>query len=229
MIRVGRVPAPPQFLQKCRVPGEAWLAANPGALRPRDYWSQFKPALADGFSNRCGYSAMYEPVGSVDHFKSWNNHPALAYDWGNYRFAAEWMNKSKQTADEDVLDPYEVQDGWFEISLPDLQMSVTDRVPQAERARAEYTLTRLHLRDDERVIRQRRTWFEMFEKGKINLAGLKQVAPLIAAAVKKRDAAKALASKEKAGKPRKQGPQAKVRLAKKAAKPSTKRNKGAAH
>ena len=185
MIRVARVAAPAQFRQKCRVPGESWLAANPDAKRPRDYWSQFKPVLADGFSSRCGYSAMYEPVGSVDHFKSWDNHRQLAYDWSNFRYAAEWMNKSKQTADDDVLDPYEVQDDWFEISLPDLQMSVTDRVPTAKRARAEYTLIRLHLRDDERVIRQRRTWFAMFEEGKLTLDGLKAVAPLVAAAVSK--------------------------------------------
>ena len=63
---------------------------------------------------------MYEPVGSVDHFRSWDNYPELAYEWSNLRFAAEWMNKSKQTADDAVLDPYEVKAGWFEITLPDL-------------------------------------------------------------------------------------------------------------
>ncbi len=197
MIRVARVAAPTEFRLRCRTPGEAWLAANPDAKRPRDYWSQFKPHLADGFSNRCGYSAMYEPVGSVDHFKSWDNHPELAYDWTNFRYAAEWMNKSKQTADEDVLDPYEVQEGWFEITLPDLQLRVTDRVPAARRARATYTLTRLHLRDDERVIRQRRQWYEMFQTGKLSIDGLALVAPLIAAAVRKANTAASTAAAPK--------------------------------
>jgi hypothetical protein len=75
---------------------------------------------------------MYEPVGSVDHFRSWDNYPDLAYEWTNLRFAAEWMNKSKQTADDAVLDPYEVKAGWFEITLPDLQLRVTDRVHAGE-------------------------------------------------------------------------------------------------
>lgn len=184
MIRVARVAAPPQFREKCQIPGKKWLNANRGARRPRDYWSQFKANLANGFANRCGYSALYEPVGSVDHFKNWKHRPELAYDWQNFRYAAEWINKSKQTADDEVLDPYEVQDGWFEITLPSLQLRVTDRVPPEKRARANYTLTRLHLRDDERVIRQRHQWYAMYLEGKLSIEGLEQVAPLIAAAVK---------------------------------------------
>lgn len=225
MIPVARVSAPPQFRQRCRDPGEAWLAANPDAKRPRDYWSQFKPHLADGFANRCGYSAMYEPVGSVDHFRSWDNHPELAYDWRNYRYAAEWINKSKQTADDDVLDPYEVQDAWFEITLPDLQLRVTDRVPAARRARATYTLTRLHLRDDERVIRQRRQWYKMFEEGKLTIDGLAIVAPLIAAAVRKVNAA---AQHSAAAPAKKANPKAgvkKPKASKKPKKPSAKKKK----
>jgi hypothetical protein len=34
--------------------------------------------------------------------------------------------------------------GWFEISLPSLQMRGTDAVPVADRAKAEFTLNRLN-------------------------------------------------------------------------------------
>jgi hypothetical protein len=128
---------------------------------------------------------MYEPVGSVDHYLCVDNHRALSYEWGNYRFAAEWLNKSKGTADDAILDPFEVEDDWFEIHLPSLQLVVSERVPAGMRAKAEYTLKRLHLRDDERVIRQRRAWYELYEAGDLSLEGLTRRAPLIAAAVRK--------------------------------------------
>ncbi len=183
MIHVDPVPEPPDFDERARQPGMAWLEANPGSRRPRDYWSPFKPWLADGFGMRCGYSSMYEPVGTVDHYLSWKSARERAYDWSNYRYASSWINSSKQNADEAVLDPYEVPDGWFRILLPSLQLVLADRVPPEHRARAEYTLVRLHLRDDERVIRQRRAWYGMYIEGELSLAGLCKVAPLIARAV----------------------------------------------
>ncbi len=126
---------------------------------------------------------MYEPVGTVDHYLSWKARPERAYDWDNYRFASGWINSSKQTADDTVLDPFLVGDDWFEIILPSLQLVLTDAVPEEHRARAAHTLERLHLRDDERVIRQRREWYRMYQDSELTLEGLRKKAPLIARAV----------------------------------------------
>lgn len=68
MIRFEPVDEPADFQEKARAPGAAWLAANPDAKRPKDYWTPFKGALARGFRDLCAYSAMYEPIGTVDHF-----------------------------------------------------------------------------------------------------------------------------------------------------------------
>jgi hypothetical protein len=84
-----------------------------------------------------------------------------------------------------VLDPYDVGVGWFEIILPSLQLRLTSQVPAAYKAKAEYTLNRLQLRDGERVIRWRWAWYELYLQGKLSIDGLRQVAPLIAAAVDK--------------------------------------------
>lgn len=49
MIRFEPVDEPEDFDERARVPGTAWLAANPDARRPKDYWTPFKGALARGF------------------------------------------------------------------------------------------------------------------------------------------------------------------------------------
>jgi hypothetical protein len=186
MIRFNPPPEPPGFDQKGRRCGNAWLAKNQDPRkRLRDYWSPFKSHLADGFSNLCGYSAMYEPVGTVDHYLCCENHRHLAYEWSNYRYASGWINSSKSTLDEQVLDPFQVEDDWFEILLPSLQLVLTDAVPPHERDRAAFTLERLHLRDDERVIRQRQQWYQLYLDGELTLAGLDRKAPLIARAIRR--------------------------------------------
>jgi hypothetical protein len=185
MIHFDIPPVPDDFDERCRQRGNQWLESHPDAERPRDYWTEFKSQLADGFSDLCAYTVIYTPRGTVDHYLSWKNHPHLAYEWSNYRFCADWMNKSKQNEDDSVLDPFQVQDGWFEIILPSLQLRVTDQVPPELRLKAEYTLKRLHLQDDERVIRQRREWYRMYQEGELTLVGLSRKAPLIATAVEK--------------------------------------------
>jgi hypothetical protein len=189
VIRVQSVPEPAAFESEARQPGKAWLAANPAARRPKDLWSAFKNELRDGFQSLCGYAAMFDPTGgTVDHYLSCRNHPDLAYEWSNYRFASSTMNSIKRTADDAVLDPFEVEDGWFEIILPSLQMRITALVPPQHRSRAEATLSRLKLRDDERLVRWRQSWYEMYRTGDLSLEGLERVAPLIAAAVRKETA-----------------------------------------
>jgi hypothetical protein len=126
---------------------------------------------------------MLDMCGTVDHFVSCEVNRKLAYEWSNYRYCSAWINSSKQTANDDVLDPFDVQDGWFEIVIPGLQLVVTNRVPHSHQALAEATVERLHLRDDERVMRQRTEWLRMYRDRELTLEGLVKVAPLIAAAV----------------------------------------------
>ena len=184
MIRFERVPEPADFNRRAEVPGHAWLAAHPGARRPKDYWTPFKGALADGFRDLCAYSAMYEPVGTVDHFVSCDEDRSRAYAWENYRYCAARVNSSKGNEPAgNLLDPFEVEDGWFEVHLPSLQLRVSDTVPEEFRQRAEHVLVRLRLCDDERILRQRREWYRMYQCGELSRDGLRGKAPLIAAAV----------------------------------------------
>ena len=189
MIPFQHVQKPVEFRKTAEIPSKKWLANHPDATRPRDYWSPFWLELAQGFHDLCAYSAMYIPYGTVDHFVSFNEDPSLAYDWSNYRYCANWINSSKQNEPSTkLIDPFEVGKKWFEILLPSLQLQVAPDAPDHIRDRAEHVIDRLHLRDDERVIRQRRSWLEQYEFGELTLQGLRRRAPLIAAAVEKRDA-----------------------------------------
>jgi len=184
MIRAPMLPEPDNFDIKARQPGMAWLSANPNAKRPKSLWIPFTKTLANGYGNLCGYAAMFDPTGgTVDHYLSFANHPSRAYEWRNYRFASATMNSKKGTLDDRVLDPEEVRAGWFEISLPSLQMRMTDRVPPRLRSKAQDTLHKLGLADGERIIRWRRSWYELYQRGELSLDGLRSVAPLIAQAV----------------------------------------------
>lgn len=179
------IPEPTEFDQRCRQKGNTWLAENPAAKRPRDYWSLFRADLAKGFNNLCGYSVMYDPTATVDHFLSFHNYRHLSYEWSNYRYVANWINSSKKNLDDCLLDPFEVEDNWFEILLPSLQLVLTESVPDNQRQKAEFTLKRLGLNYNERILRQREEWFRMYEQGEITLEGLAKKAPLIARAIEK--------------------------------------------
>jgi hypothetical protein len=169
MIPVAPVQAPADFDEQVRQPGVEWLAAHPNAARPYPFWTQCLRALAQAFSNRCAYAAMLDPTGgTVDHYRSFKEHRELAYEWSNYRFASQVMNSSKQNADDDVLDPHEIGEGWFEILLPSLQMRVTDAVPEEH-------------------IRWRLSWYQAYQNGGLTLEQLRQWAPLIAEAIVRTD------------------------------------------
>ena len=186
MIPIAKIKKPKNFDVKVKVPGDQWLKDNPKAKRPKALWAPYTKDLAEGFANLCGYAAMFDATGgTVDHYLSFKNHPKKAYDWSNYRFASGTLNSSKRNADDAVLDPFEVHAGWFEVELPSLQMRVTDTVPAALRAKAAYTLKRLGLRDGERVIRWRQSWYALYLSGDLSLEGLRKMAPLIAQAVEK--------------------------------------------
>jgi hypothetical protein len=126
---------------------------------------------------------MYLRRGQVDRFipvarfKKSKQH-ALAYEWKNLRYIDGWINQKKLSGE--VLDPFVVQKGWFEISLPSLQLLPTDKIPAAYRKLALSTLQRLGLRDHEVVVRYREGWFSLYCQRQLTLSGLRQRAPLIA-------------------------------------------------
>jgi hypothetical protein len=186
VIRVERAPEPPDFDERVRGPGNTWLAKGSAANMP-SYWRDAARPLREAFGGRCGYTAMYLATsGTVDHFVSRNENRALAYEWTNLRHADSSINSSKSNLRADqVLDPFEVGDDWFEIRLPQCEMFLTERCPPEYRERAQTMLGRLKLGKGENIVEVRQEWYQTYLTGEMTLDGLERKAPLIARAVRK--------------------------------------------
>ena len=104
-------PGEPEVFDKIvRQPGNRWLSKH-GDGRPPAYWTKVREALAEGFHDRCAYSAQQlNTPGTVDHFISIDEDRDKAYEWSNYRYAASWINSCKLSVrSTELLDPFEVQ------------------------------------------------------------------------------------------------------------------------
>lgn len=184
------IPEPKAFDAECRTPGTVWRCSRqlagttPKTSEFPNLWAKYESDLSSAFHERCGWWAMWIAEGEVDHFLSKKNRPDLAYEWSNYRYIAGSVNGSKGNHDDDVLDPFEVQEDWFEVILPSMQLIVTDQLPIAWMDKARFTLKQLRLQDGTKIVRCRRRWYESFKNG-MPMSELVKFAPLVAKAVKK--------------------------------------------
>lgn len=139
---------------------------NPEVLRKYAYWTRALDALHKAYRGVCAYSCFYiEPLcgPTVDHFVAIaRTGLEEAYEWDNYRLACSLMNACKREF-PDVLDPFKVDDGWFELDLNTLEVKPGSALPSDLQARINETIRRLHLNDrDCRLTRER--YFNLYWK-----------------------------------------------------------------
>lgn len=189
MIHVARHPPPERFERDVRDPGLRWLENdnNRNRNRPRNFWKHCRDDLEREFESRCGYAATWIPSGQTDHFVSWNrckgcNEHHRAYEWENLRWIAPELNSLK--SDHDLLDPFEVQDGWFEIHLPSLRLRMTDAIPAERREMAAATLRVLKLESGSLVRKWRQEELRLFASG-ASLSAIMRRTPLLGRALEK--------------------------------------------
>lgn len=107
------------------------------------YWVKFLDDLHEAYNGICAYLAVHIELvtgaATVDHFAPQSLSPGLAYEWHNDRLACLMMN-SRKRQHLDVLDPFNVQNGWFQLNLvtgqilpnralsPQLQQQVRDTI-----------------------------------------------------------------------------------------------------
>ncbi|QRN96882.1 hypothetical protein JRI60_49275 [Archangium violaceum] len=180
MIHVEPQPEPPDFDARVRQPGCADLASPEGELRP--HWRQCLTQLWKAYRGVCAYSATYIPPGtgarSVDHFLPKSKRRDLAYEWRNYRLACDLMNARKNNF-EDVLDPFEVQDGWFTLELSTLHVAPGEGLDEELRTRVQATIDRLRLNDSE-FTQQREEYFKLWQERSLHFGFFVKHCPFLA-------------------------------------------------
>jgi hypothetical protein len=98
----------------------------------------------------CAYSCFrIHPVTgscSVDHFAAKSRRWNRVYEWNNYRLACSQLNARKKDFD-DVLDPIQIDDGWFQLELVGFQILPNPHLHPITRDEIQKTIDRLGLDD----------------------------------------------------------------------------------
>lgn len=144
------------------------------------YWTSCLAELKDAYAHVCAYSCFrIHPVtgaASVDHFAAKSRAWDRVYEWDNYRLACTRMNARKRDFG-DVLDPFDVDDEWFQLDLVGFQVLAAFGLPIELARRVEGTIERLGL-DDFRADRERDA--VTYWDGDVSLAWLRRESPFVA-------------------------------------------------
>ena len=205
MIRVVLAEEPADFDAKVRKPGLRAIAemvgepnlskrrgrkrdvvANSRDAIPADkfpaYWTEALPELLEAYGRVCAYMSFYMErvtgAASVDHMLPKSLEWQVVYEWHNYRLACSLMNSRKNNY-RNVLDPFEVEDGWFRIELVGYQVIPAPQLPANIEAQVQATIDRLQLNDYE-CRKLREDYVNYFNQGDISLNHLRQRAPFLA-------------------------------------------------
>ncbi|MFJ2463013.1 MULTISPECIES: hypothetical protein [Pseudomonas] len=224
MIRVEPANEPESFDEIVRKPGHRAIAELVGeeALparrgRPRKVvaqtredipadkfppvWTHALPDLMEAYGRLCAYICIYiERVtggGSVDHMLAKSHAWQDVYEWQNYRLACTLMNARKNNY-QDVLDPFEVEDGWFRLELVSYQVIPGEGLDPAIEARVLATITRLKLNDHD-CLKVREEYATAFFDGDIKLDYLRRRAPFLAREIEGQGAVDPMERQEELG------------------------------
>jgi len=158
------------------------------------YW--IEPRCTDGKSalddmmdldgQQCAYLAMRieraTGTPTVDHFVPKSKDWRLVYEWSNYRLSAVCVNTAKGVMD--IVDPFQVGVGWFELDLDTFLVVRGASAPPEEHDRMERTLEILNQRE---CVMQRGQHIQLYREGKITWDALAYYAPFIAAEFRRQD------------------------------------------
>lgn len=97
------------------------------------YWTAVLPELRAGYRDLCAYLAMRihpaSGAATVDHFVPKSKDKRRAYDWSNFRLATALVNTFK--GEQEVIDPFEVTDGWFVLNLSNFEVAANPELEDA--------------------------------------------------------------------------------------------------
>lgn len=106
--------------------------------------------------------------GSLDHFLPKAKYPNLAYEWDNYRLASQKANSNKGEV-TNLIDPFVVGHGWFEIDFPSCLVKPGLNAPVPVHDQIVRTIDALKLNDDDSLVQDRCDVLLMLTDGDITV------------------------------------------------------------
>ncbi len=191
MIPIEKQPEPPDFFDKVQKLGEEFLAQHPetrGSKLP-PYWRAVIPDLRKAYRGICAYTCHWIPPdtgwNTIDHFKPKERYPYYAYRWDNYQLVCGIVNGRKGT-NENVLDPFTLQEGWFSMHFPSLQLITGKHLIAEAMKQVEQTIKILKL-NDSTCIHGRRAWLQPYLDEEYGITYLEGKAPFLASELKRQN------------------------------------------
>jgi hypothetical protein len=146
------------------------------------YWTHALDDLMEAYQRVCAYSCFrIHPITgarSVDHMAPKSRAWDRVYEWSNYRLACGLLNARKRDFTE-VLDPFEVRDGWFELEPVGFQVLPGEGLPVVTTQQIESTIIRLGLNERRFRTARERDWSNYLE-GHISFEVLLEESPFVA-------------------------------------------------
>jgi hypothetical protein len=127
----------------------------------------------------------------VEHFEPKDEFPELAYEWSNYRLVAGILNGRKGT-NNDVLDPFTIEDGWFTIDFSSLMVKPGEHLDDVQKNRVWATINRLGLNEEQTCKKSRRRYVLLYCQRKFDLDHLRDEAPFLASELVRQDLTEAI-------------------------------------
>lgn len=191
MIRVAQQPEYEGFDQSVRQRGQAFLRGNPNPnsqqFKKHNYWSSCLQNLHAVYQGQCAYTSRHlVETGSVDHFLPKSRYPHLAYEWDNFRLARQVINSRKGNSEE-VVDPFQVEQGWFVLDLPSCLVKAGEELTAEIRASVNRTINTLALNQDERLVQERCDLLVNLADGDITLRYLDRHYPFLSSEVRRQN------------------------------------------
>lgn len=151
------------------------------------YWRRAAKELHESYNRICFYLCLYIPKGtgaaSVDHMAAKSSMWNQVYEWSNYWLACSLMNSRKREY-SDVLDPFDVEHGWFELNLYNFRVEPGRTISGDVAKMVSNTILRLKLNDRE-CCGARAKYANDYWSGDISLDYLFRHAPFIANELKR--------------------------------------------
>ena len=153
----------------------------PKRFKFEPYWRSVNDEFHAAYHSICSYLGLYIDraigVGSVDHFLHKSGNKAyLAYEWENYRLASLRINAKKGAAT--VLDPFQIQDGWFVLDIVTGRVSANSILNAANKSSILLTIQVLGI-NDQINCQARCRYIDRYMRNEIAEPVLKDDAPFV--------------------------------------------------